>query len=249
MEIRPLIGIPCYAAERAGKLGPVYGPIYANNATYVRAVERAGGVPILLPPYENPESAAMIYARLDGLLLAGGGDVDPAIYGQERLPECQEPEAERDALELTLTRRALEDELPVFGICRGMQVLNVARGGTLIQDIATAQPEAQRHPWTDHPRDHRAHEIAVEDSSRLAGIVGRSRLAVNSLHHQAIDRPGAGVRVLAYAPDGIAEAMEVEGQPFALAVQFHPEELAPTDEASRRLFEAFVRACRERMRT
>ncbi|MEO7000192.1 MAG: gamma-glutamyl-gamma-aminobutyrate hydrolase family protein [Ktedonobacterales bacterium] len=241
----PLIGIPAFATIRSGS-GRA---IYANNQSYARAVAQAGGVPLFIPP--TPErtaddaAIAALCARLDGLLLSGGADMDPAHYGQQPTPFCEPPEPERDALELALTRHALMSGLPMLGICRGMQALNIACGGTLYQDIAAEQPEAQRHPWSDHPRDYRAHSIRIAPNTRLAAILGVERHEVNSLHHQAVAQPGAGVIITAWADDGIAEALELPAHPFALAVQYHPEELVASDPLSRRLFAAFIAACQE----
>jgi putative glutamine amidotransferase len=240
--MRPLIGIPCFAAERAGTNRPIYG----NNQAYVRAIERAGGAPVLIPLLESPESVTAIRRRLDGLLLTGGGDLDPALYGEAPLPECGEPERERDEVEVALTRWALDERLPLLGVCRGMQLLNVVQGGSLYQDIVTQRPGAPRHDIIERPRGSRSHEIAIDPSSRLAAILGAPRQQVNSLHHQAVNRVGAGIEVVAWSEDGIAEAMELPDHPFALAVQYHPEELVPEDEASHRLFAAFVHACAER---
>lgn len=237
--MRPIIGIPCFAAERAGTRRPIFG----NNQTYVRAIEQAGGAPVLIPLLENSESVAAIRARLDGLLLTGGGDLSPALYGEARLPECGEIEPERDATEIELTRWALDAGTPILGVCRGMQLLNVARGGTLYQDIVTQHPGSPRHDIIDQPRTHRAHGISLHPDARLAAILGTRAPHVNSLHHQAVKDPGEAVEIVGWSEDGIAEAMEVQGHRFALAVQYHPEELAPTDEASRRLFAAFVAAC------
>lgn len=239
--MRPLIGIPCFAAERAGSLRPIYG----NNQAYVTAIEQAGGAPVLLPPLESPASMAAIRARLDGLLLTGGGDLAPSLYGEETLPECGEIEVERDAGEVELTQWALDAGVPVLGVCRGMQLLNVVRGGTLYQDIVTQHAGSPRHDVTEYGRSHRAHAIAINPSSRLAGILGTREPVVNSLHHQAVKDIGAGVEIVGWSEDGIAEALELPRYPFVLAVQYHPEELFATDEASRRLFAAFVRACAE----
>ncbi|HLZ22525.1 MAG TPA: gamma-glutamyl-gamma-aminobutyrate hydrolase family protein [Ktedonobacterales bacterium] len=237
--MRPIIGIPCFAAERAGTLRPIFG----NNQAYVRAIEQAGGAPVLLPLLESPASMEAIRERLDGLLLSGGGDLAPALYGEEQMLECGEIEVERDAAEIDLTRWALEVGMPVLGVCRGMQLLNVVRGGTLYQDIVTQHPGSPRHDVTEHGRTHRAHAIAINPRSRLAAIMGTREPVVNSLHHQAVKEPGEGVEIVGWSEDGIAEALELPGYPFVLAVQYHPEELYPTDEASRRLFAAFVRAC------
>lgn len=239
--MQPIIGIPCYSALRAESARPMYG----NNQAYVRAVERAGGIPLLIPPLADEASLETVGARLDGLLLSGGGDIAPECYGEEPIPQCQPPEPERDVLELALARWSLEHGLPTLGICRGMQLLNVASGGTLYQDIATQQPEAQQHERSSLPRDTRAHTIRVHPDSQLAAILGTTEHPVNSLHHQAVRALGRGVHIVAQAPDGIAEGMEFPEHPFAVAVQFHPEELEQTDEVSRRLFAAFVRACSE----
>lgn len=244
--MRPLIGIPCFPLLRDGSLRPHYG----LGRAYVQAVERAGGIPILIPPQPDTASLREISARIDGLLLPGGGDVDPILYGEERLPACGEPEPERDTLEIALAQLALQRQQPIFGICRGMQVLNIAAGGTLYQDIATQRADAPPHTTHDYEgkRDVRSHAIAIQPDTLLADIVGATHHEVNSFHHQAVKRPGDGVEIIAWADDGIAEALVLPAQPFALAVQFHPEELAPADEPSQQLFDAFVRACARHMR-
>lgn len=241
MDDAPLVGVPCYSAERADSHRPLYG----NNQSYIRALIAAGATPLMIPPGLDMSALTALCGRLDGLLLTGGADIDPALYGEQRLPECGEIEPERDIMELALTRVALQRDLPTFGICRGMQTLNVACGGALYQDIAAQRPESLAHAWTDHPRNHLAHTVLVERDSRLFTALGAEELRVNSLHHQAVSRPGDGARVVAWAPDGVAEALELPAQRFAIAVQYHPEELIETDQRSRRLFAAFVDACRQ----
>lgn len=240
--MRPVIGIPCYAAERAGNLRPIFG----NNRSYVEAVLRAGGAPVLLPPVGDAEALDAIRTTLDGLLLSGGSDIDPTYYGERALPETDLPDRDRDFTEFTLTRRALEQELPILGICRGMQVLNVALGGTLYQDLPTQVPEAERHNFAPMPGTTIAHTLRVKPGSQFAAIAGTLRPRANSFHHQAVREPGAGVEVVAWTEDGIAEALEAPDYPFVMAVQYHPEALDPSDETSRRLFEAFIEACVER---
>jgi putative glutamine amidotransferase len=245
--MRPVIGIPCNSLTRPGSTVVVYG----NNQSYVRAVQRAGGVALLIPAGHDADAIEAICSRLDGLLLSGGCDIDPERYGEERIAACQTPDAERDELELALAAWALDAAVPILGICRGMQLLNVACGGTLYQDLETQQPEMERHDQAAIGRTYRAHGIRLQQHSRLSEILGPAPYAVNSLHHQAVARPGERVEIVGWSPDGVAEAMEVDGHPFALAVQFHPEELEgdpeQPDEPSRALFRAFVQACSERM--
>lgn len=244
--VRPLIGIPCYAAERSDSRRPLYG----NNQAYIHAVERAGGVPVLLPPLsaatDSEQVADHLCARLDGLLLSGGADIAPALYGATATAECGTPEVERDVFETLLTQRALAARLPILAICRGMQMLNVVLGGTLLQDIASQRAEAQQHEYTTQPRSFRAHPITLAPDSRLASILGAPTVMVNSFHHQALDRVAPEIEVVGWAADGIAEACELRGYPFALGVQYHPEELVSTDEPSQRLFAAFIQVCSAR---
>jgi putative glutamine amidotransferase len=218
-----------------------------TNAAYIRAVQRAGGVPVLLPPQLDAASLEALWSRLDGLLLTGGGDVDPARFGEERHPAVYDVSAARDELELTVTERALEDDVPVLAICRGIQVLNVALGGSLHQDIPTDLPGALTHSQKE-PRDRATHPVEVTaEGTQLAAILGRPEVDVNSMHHQAIKTLGSGLREAARAPDGVIEAVELPGdERFVVGVQWHPEELVGHDEAARRLFAALVEAARRR---
>ncbi len=236
----PLVGIPCGASPARG-LSPAG---YRQNAAYVRSVAEAGGLPVLIPLLDDEKLLRALYERLDGLLLPGGGDVDPLQYGETPRPECGVDGVDplRDRVELALARWALGEERPILGICRGQQTLNVAAGGTLYQDIGHQVRGAWRHQYLGE-RDDLVHPIAVAPNSRLARVLGTTDLRVNSLHHQAVARLAPGLRDVAHAPDGVVEALEHEGHPFALAVQFHPEELTPGHEPSVRLFEAFVAAC------
>jgi putative glutamine amidotransferase len=215
----------------------------------VQAVLHAGGVPILIPPLADKPALEVIQDQLDGLLLAGGADVDPAHYGENPLPECHSPEPERDAMELSVARWALDNDLPIFGVCRGMQLLNVACGGTLYQHLPSECPDALNHEQLGQARNHIAHDISVQADSLLAGILGNLRPGVNSFHHQAVRQVGRGFRVTASAEDGIIEAIEMpEASSFVLAVQYHPEELEATDMGSHRLFLAFVQAAADHQR-
>lgn len=208
----------------------------------VRGVEAAGGLPVLIPLDLAPDTLRGLYERLDGVLLPGGGDIDPAHYGAEISATVDGVDADRDRVELTLARWVATEGKPLFGICRGLQTLNVALGGTLYQDT-TEHADAERHTYYPGlPYDLRPHAIRIAGDSLLAGIVGSEQLRVNSLHHQAVRDVAPGLRVVARAPDGLVEALEVAGHPFALAVQWHPEALLDTPEM-RALFEAFVKAC------
>lgn len=239
-ELRPLIGIPGRSIVDP-KTGFTSSGI---PTTYTQAVERAGGAPILIPLYLSEETLYAIYSRLDGLLLAGGVDVHPREFGEPVLPECGEIDEARDAVELRLTRWALAEGQPILGICRGIQLLNVAAGGSLYQDIATqvGTPQNHKHRPGD-PYDLRVHAVEIQPDSRVAQILGTTRLEVNSLHHQALKRIAPGLRVSARAPDGIVEAVEAEDGRFILGVQFHPE-LLEDDERMARLFQAFVASAR-----
>ena len=206
---------------------------------YFHAVERAGGAPVLLAPGLDDA----LRKRMDGLLLSGGGDVDPARYGEPRHPKTGDVSEARDELEIELVRRAVSSGLPVLAICRGVQVLNVALGGSLIQDIPSETGSRIIHSQPE-PRDAATHRVGlIEETSRLGGITGATELVVNSFHHQAIKRPGHGLRAVARAEDGIIECVEpTEGDAFLLGVQWHPEEMIELDAASRSLFSAFVAA-------
>jgi putative glutamine amidotransferase len=217
------------------------------NGTYIRAVQAAGGIPLLLTPHFTPEVQTALWQRLDGVVLTGGGDIEPAHYGQPRHPAVADVSEARDELELALTRRAVADDIPLFAICRGMQVLNVALGGTLVQDIPSERPTALLHSQKA-PRHEPTHAVKVMgEGTRLGRVLGVLELQVNSMHHQAIERLGDGLREVAWAPDGIVEGVEMPGDDrFALGVQWHPEELVERDQAARNLFAAVVDAARRR---
>jgi len=209
---------------------------------YITALEAAGAAPILLPLALGEDTLRSLYERLDGLFLAGGGDLNPACYSRNKDTKTEGIDTLRDEAELLLTRWALDDEKPLFGVCRGIQTLNVAAGGTLIQDVGDYVPNAIRHQYyPEKPRDFVAHDVATLTGTRLASILG-SDARVNSFHHQAIEQTASGFQVSAVAPDGVIEAIERPGNQFAVGVQWHPESLIKFDPAMLALFEAFVRA-------
>jgi len=217
----------------------------AQNRTYVQAVVRAGGLPLLIPHLEDRALLRTVYERLDGLLLPGGEDIHPGHFREAIHDRCRSISPERDATELPLARWAMEEGKPVLGICRGVQVMNVALGGSLYQDIGAQCPGAGRHDWyPGFPRNLLAHGITLVDGTNLARMLDGSALEVNSLHHQSVKDLAPAMELAAVALDGIVEAVEVRDHPFAIGVQWHPEELAPSDARHQRLFDALVRASR-----
>jgi putative glutamine amidotransferase len=211
------------------------------NAAYLRSVLGAGGVPLLLSPLIGAALAARALDAADGLLLTGGEDMDPAWYGAERSPRCHEPSRERDLFELALFAAARQRGLPILGICRGIQVVNVAMGGTLYQDLPSERPGPVDH---DPPaaRSDRSHPVRLLGGSRAAAALRRERIVVNSFHHQAVKDLAPGLVASGWTEDGLIEAVETpEGEPWLLAVQWHPEEMHAEARAPEQgLFRALV---------
>jgi putative glutamine amidotransferase len=232
---RPVVGVTTYLEQSKTGVWDVPASFLPN--TYIEAITRAGGTVVLLPP--QPSSAAVaerIVAGLDALVLTGGKDIEPSRYGQSRHADTDEPRPDRDAWEFDLLERALERDLPVLGICRGAQVLNVVRGGTLHQHLPDLVGDDRYQRGGGVFSDV---EVSVRESTALAGIVGRS-VDAKLYHHQAVDRLGEGLVASAHTIDGIVEAVELPGAAFVVAVQWHPEE----DLDDLRLFEAVVEAAR-----
>jgi putative glutamine amidotransferase len=233
-HMRPLIGVTTseLRPSSAGTLRRHGEPPHAEMAlgmTYLRAVEAAGGIPVVLPPLGD---AVAYLDRLDGICLSGGPDLDPIAYGApDRHAELGPTEPGLDVFELQLARAADERGLPILGICRGAQALNVARGGTLHQHLPG-------HRQTE-PATATTHTVQIEPGSRLADVAGAGRLRVNSFHHQAVDVLGRGLRAVAFAADGIVEAIEVPGPRLVLGVQWHAEGLT-AQSRHRALFEELV---------
>ena len=248
MQSRPIIGIPTQTLQ-AIEIIPEGLPLsWVMNHRYYDAVAELGGAPFMIPLMEDESVLRALYERLDAIFLAGGVDVDPSSYGDERHHLCGRTDLSRDRVELLFTRWALEDGKPILGVCRGMQVLNVALGGTLIQDCSELYPGSIKHdyfPGAGFARDFLAHDITLEPGTRLLDLMGASRVPVNSMHHQGIRRLGRGLAASAYAPDGLIEAIELSGDRFGIGVQWHPEMLIDSDTATRRLFEAFIDAAQE----
>jgi putative glutamine amidotransferase len=242
---RPIIGIPTQTQEA----DPGHLPrCWIMSQRYINVLAEAGAVPWLIPLLtKDTDTLRAIYDRLDGLFLTGGVDVDPSRYGEEKRPSCGRTDADRDATELQLVKWAIADRKPILAVCRGFQVLNVAFGGTLFQDVGEQYPNAIKHdhfPKSDGtpPRDYISHKVRVAPDSRLASYLGADQAPVNSMHHQGIKQLAPGLAANAWAPDGLIEGIEGTNGTFLIAVQWHPEELAHSDAGMRRLFTAFVEA-------
>lgn len=240
---RPVIGITTWRRPIATDLGAGR-PAHTLGVEYADPVERAGGAVVLLPPTSDVEA---VLDRLDGLVISGGQDVDPSRYGSD--PQSgQGYDPDRDAFELALAREARRRRIPVLAICRGLQVVNVAFGGTLVVDI----PRTTEHPATLTPQETLAarHRVQLAPGSALSETYDATDRVVNTIHHQAVDRVAPGLRVVAHAPDGIVEAIEADDDWPLWAVQWHPEKLlAPAErDDERALFDAFVAASRARSR-
>lgn len=239
--MRPLIGLSssCLVSSESDRLGLKR---YAVPAYYVQRVEEAGGLPVLLPT-QPAERAAEVLQRLDGLLLTGGADVDPDLYGRPPHARLGEVDRARDLWEMALVRAAQRAQQPILAICRGMQVVNVTFGGALIQDIPSEVRDAIQHDQVTTSLEQASHSVRIEGGTALAGLAGALSARVNSYHHQAIDKPAEGFRATAWTSDGVVEAMEAVEGPFFQCVQWHPERLVG-DPLTRALFSAFVAAAR-----
>ncbi|GAC1435975.1 MAG: gamma-glutamyl-gamma-aminobutyrate hydrolase family protein [Thermoanaerobaculia bacterium] len=235
--MKPVIGIGSDVQITPGKRDRAFA-----YTTYIESLRKAGAIPVVIPP--QPENAADLVQELDGILLAGGDDCDPAAYGEERHPSVDPVmDPRRQSNDLTLARAAREYGIPTLGICLGLQVMNVASGGSLMQDIHSEMQTDIEH--VSEPEDRARHDVKLENGTRLASILGGGReLNVNSSHHQAIKGIGRGLRVTAKAPDGIVEGLEDGDHPFYVGVQWHPEDMTGENSASA-IFGAFVEAARK----
>ncbi len=232
---QPLIGITTRQTQTPEGL-----QAFSLLRAYVDAIVEAGGVPVLIPASLPVSLVPTLLERLDGLILSGGGDIHPQFFPGEPHPLIEEVDVERDVLELTFARRAVESQKPLLGICRGCQVLNVALGGTLYTHILDQRKGSLDHSPADAGRRTLVHTVHLQPQSLLAEILGQEVLQVNSLHHQGIAIVGNGLRPNAWAEDGLIEGIELPHAPFVIAVQWHPEWLTD-QEAMRRLFARLVR--------
>lgn len=235
----PLIGITTTRSQTPSGLAT-----HVIVEAYVDSIVQAGGSPVLIPLGLPESRLEEILARLDGVLFSGGGDCHPGAYGGNHHPRLSDVDEDRDRVEIHLLQSAVRSSLPFFGICRGLQVINVALGGTLYEDIADQRPGSLKHQYLQElPRSQTIHTVSVSPSSRLAQVLNATSAQVNSFHHQAIDRLAPGLQPTAFAPDGLIEGLELPDYTFGLAVQWHPEWLQ-TQPEMRSLFQSFVTAAR-----
>lgn len=232
----PVIGITASVSD--DKLS------FQQKRMYCEAVSACGALPLILPPQEDAAHVSQVLSLLDGLLLAGGDDIDPSYYREETLPECGLITPIRDTWELPLCRAALAQDMPLLGICRGLQVLNVAMGGTLYQDLPSQQPASCIVHQQTQPPEKTTHAVSVSAGSQLYNIIGVTEIATNSHHHQAVKQIANGLLATAWSADRVIEAAERPTSHFCVAVQWHPERLwnQPHGEAHRALFAAFVQS-------
>ena len=235
--MRPLIGITTHP-----KSAPDRAVLDELLEMIIASVERANGLPMIIPLGLNENTLRELYARCDGVLFSGGGDIDPTHYSATTHEKIGGVDAERDRVELMLAKWIADDDKPFFGICRGTQILNVALGGSLYRDIGEDASASRHTYYPGFAFDLRPHEIKIEEDTTLAKVIGKPILGVNSLHHQACKDLAPQLIASARAPDGIIEAVEIAHHPFALAVQWHPECL-PEDAVMQKLFTSFVAAC------
>jgi putative glutamine amidotransferase len=244
MATRPIIGIPTQTLDEIPDELP---KSWVMSQQYVRVLVAAGALPWIVPLIQNdPATLRGIYDRLDGVFLPGGVDLHPSAYNERPSQRLGRTDPDRDEIELALTRWALEEGKPLFAVCRGIQIVNVAAGGTVHQDLATQLPGAIKHDYFpvrgQYSRDLLVHNVEVSPGSRLASLLGTPTVRVNSMHHQGIKQLAPGLRPTAFAPDGLIEGLESPNGQFLLAVQWHPEALVERDARMYRLFTEFIQA-------
>ena len=242
MSLRPIIGITTQTLE------PIPGELprcWVMSQRYVDVLTSVGALPWVIPLTHDMATLRAVYEQLDGVFLPGGVDMDPDQYSESRLPVCGVTDADRDRVEVALVQWAMAERKPVLAVCRGVQVLNVAAGGTLYQDLAEWCDAAIKHDyWPNEVKQRQdlVHDVAIEEGTQLGAIMGVGITTVNSMHHQGIKKLAPGLVVNAYAPDGLIEGVEGRDDGYLLGVQWHPEELVEQAPAARRLFESFIEA-------
>jgi len=232
--VKPIIGLAPLIDETKDSLWMLPG--------YMVGITAAGGIPVMLPLTDDAKAIGQLLDTVQGIVLTGGHDVSPALYGEDPIASCGSVSRERDAMERVLLKQALERDLPVLGICRGLQFLNVFLGGTLYQDLPTQHPSDTEHHQKP-PYDMPAHQVSIRKDSGLYRLLHLDGLAVNSYHHQAIKQKADRLKTMAVSEDGLIEAAEMPDRRFVWAVQWHPEFSYRRDDSSRKIFEAFVGSC------
>jgi putative glutamine amidotransferase len=242
---RPLIGVTTQTLQAIDGIPEGLPHSVVMNQRYYHAVASAGGAPVLVPLLDDVEALRAIYERTDGILIPGGVDVDPSTFGEKPHERLGRIDPARDRVEIQLVRWAVEDDKPLLGLCRGLQVINVALGGTLYQDLETEYPNGIKHdyfPTYGFSRDHLAHDVIVEAGSRMRHALVDEAVPVNSMHHQGIKALATGLSASAVAPDGLIEAAESTSESYIVGVQWHPEVFELSDPSSGVLFRDFVQA-------
>jgi len=242
---RPLIGVTTQTLQAIDGIPEGLPHSVVMNQRYYHAVASAGGAPVLVPLLDDLETLRAIYERMDGILIPGGVDVDPEAFGEKPHERLGRIDPARDRVEIQLVKWAVEDDKPLLGLCRGLQVINVALGGTLYQDLETEYPNGIKHdyfPTYGYSRDHLAHDVAVEAGSRMRHALVNAAVPVNSMHHQGIKALASRLSPSAVAPDGLIEAAESTSESYIVGVQWHPEVFELSDPSSGVLFTDFVQA-------
>lgn len=238
MKRKPLIGIlPLYDLEKES---------YWMLPGYMKGIEEAGGLPVMLPLTSDPEEIEQLSEEMDGYLFTGGPDIDPSLYGEEKRETCGVTCKLRDEMEIPMFRAVYEKNKPIFGICRGIQLINTALGGSLYQDLPTEHPSNTVHRQTVPPTEP-THEVTLMADAPLHKVIGADTLMVNSCHHQAIKTLGKGLSVMAVSEDGLVEGVYAPEKYFVQAVQWHPEFMHLVNENSRKILRSFVKACEDYM--
>ena len=213
-------------------------------AAYTEAIEKSGGVPLIFPYTEDEETVDRLTELCDGFLFSGGADIEPSLYGEQRSPHCGESQGYRDSLELRVFAKVFEAGKPIMGICRGAQLINVALGGTLYQDIPTELDTKIPHSQSEG-KNMPSHSVVIKHGTPLYGIVGKSQMPANSFHHQALKHLGKGLSVMAESIDGVIEAVYHTGARYLRAYQWHPERLYESSTENKVLFDDFLNAVRK----
>ena len=246
---RPVIGLTTQTLHSIDGIPTGLPQSWVMNQRYFYAAAQAGAIPWMIPLlHDDMPTLREIYLRLDGLLIPGGVDMDPRQYGEAIRKECGNLDPARDTVEIQLTKWAIEDGKPVLGLCRGLQVINVAQGGSLWQDLPSQNPKFAKHdffPTTGFDRDYLAHEVALKSGTRLQTLLDEPRVQVNSMHHQGIKNLGASLVASAVSDDGLIEAVEGKGDAFLVGVQWHPEVFEIAEHHAGNLFGGFIRAACE----